>query len=138
MLICRGAEDHIGSQDQPRGSGQRRHTASLQVSSALLIGALVRIAVRVNTAINLVQVGDARAGLSLLKQRRVGRVRLIGSSGRLELPRSCFELHAPVLVLCRAQSTLGGLHTRDEGWQDDSKRRDPSLPSSSRLFPPNN
>ncbi len=29
-------------------------------------------------------------------------------------PLLLFELHAPVLVLCRAQSALGGLHTRDE------------------------
>ncbi len=38
-------------------------------------------------------------------------------------------------MLCRAQSTLGGLHTRDEGWQDDSKRRDPTLPPSSNFSP---
>ncbi len=44
---------------------------------------------RVDTAINLVQVGGVRAGLSLLKQLRLGWDRLIGLSGRLELPRSC-------------------------------------------------
>ena len=38
--------------------------------------------------------------------------RLVGEIGAS--PLLLFELHAPVLVLCRAQSALGGLHTRDE------------------------